>query len=482
MDMTAQTRRAQLASERGMALTYMAVTMTALLLFTGLAIDAGRGYLVKVQLTKAVDGAALGAARSLNSGNPRAEAVKIFKANFPAGFMGTDPTSDPTAAGDFFDLRTDAATGTNYVTINATEVLPTSFMKLGNFRTMTVRSTGEAARRMVDLSLVLDVSGSIGSRWPAVRDASRGFIRVFDQLHDRMSLITYSYGARVIDQMNSARGFDKTDLVNDVPNSLPGGVTNMAEGLYRGWDEIRTVPAGQQSGLRVIVLFTDGSANTVSGFWGTGTARGVFVSDFPQRSPDPDGITTNRPALQAFYDTETGAQTNGQSLTTTSYTSLQTLSGNGANLPAQSAHTHHRSSGIPTAFPLQLNTIMVDGQPQTNRRGLTNGVGGVFPAHAYNIRRAATNLVEIIANAAKSDTSGDYKIRIFTIGMGNLVQLPLGTRPETSESVLMRVANDRRSPDFNPDQLEGKYYFARTEADLSAVFQQLQNQIIRLSK
>ena len=485
--MTRHLRHARLASEKGMALVYMAVTLTTLLLFTGLAIDGGRGYIVKAQLTKAVDGAALGAARMLNSGNPRAEAVRIFKANFPTGYFGTEASPDPTAAGDFFDLRTDEETGINYVTVNATAVLPTTFMKLGNFQEMTVRSTGEAARRMVDLSLVLDVSGSIGSRWPAVRDASREFIKVFDELHDRMSLVTYSYGARVLDQMPATRGFNKSGMVSHVPNSLPGGVTNMSEGLYRGWDELRTVPAGEQSGLRVIVLFTDGSANTVSGIHdGSGIAKGLFVSDFPQRSPDPDGITTNRPAIQGLFQTETGVQGPSVSRTTTTYTSTETITSPPSSiaipyLPANASYQHHRSSGIATTFPLQTNTVKINGNPQNAVRGLLNLTAGKYPAHARNIRNAATNLVEIIANQARND-NGDYRIRIYTIGMGNLVRMPLGTINETSESVLMRIANDKRSPDYNSAQLEGKYYFARTEADLGSVFQQLQNQIIRLTK
>ena len=66
--------------------------------------------------------------------------------------------------------------------------------------------------------------------------------------------------------------------------------------------------------------------------------------------------------------------------------------------------------------------------------------------------------------------------------MGELVRYDLGTMPETSESILKRIANDKRSPDFNTAQLEGKYYFAQTEADVGPAFQALQNQIIRLSK
>jgi Flp pilus assembly protein TadG len=55
-----------LSSQKGFVLVYMAATLTTLLLFTGLAVDTGRAYVVKAQLTKAVDGAALSAARSLN--------------------------------------------------------------------------------------------------------------------------------------------------------------------------------------------------------------------------------------------------------------------------------------------------------------------------------------------------------------------------------------------------------------------------------
>ena len=85
-------------------------------------------------------------------------------------------------------------------------------------------------------------------------------------------------------------------------------------------------------------------------------------------------------------------------------------------------------------------------------------------------------------DAARSDAAGQYKIRIYTIGMGQLVRLALGTRGETSESILKRMANDVTSPDFNPNQLEGKYFYAQTAADVSAAFQGIQNQILRLSK
>ena len=101
-----------------------------------------------------------------------------------------------------------------------------------------------------------------------------------------------------------------------------------------------------------------------------------------------------------------------------------------------------------------------------------------------NINNAARNLVEIIANAARADTGGDYPIRIYTIGMGELVRCPLGTRcrrcRKTSSS---GSPTTRASPDKKPaPQLEGRYYFAETAEHVSAAFQALQNQIIRLTK
>ena len=106
---------------------------------------------------------------------------------------------------------------------------------------------------------------------------------------------------------------------------------------------------------------------------------------------------------------------------------------------------------------------------------------GRYPSQVWNINNAARNLVEIIADAARAD-NGDYKIRIYTIGMGQLVRLPLGTRRETSESMLKRIANDRSSPDFNSNQLEGRYFYAQTAADVGPAFEGIQNQILRLSK
>jgi Flp pilus assembly protein TadG len=473
----------QFSSEKGFALIYMSLILTALLLFSGLAIDTGRAYVVKAQLSKAVDGAALGAARNLNAGDPKGEASRIFKANFPLGYMGTTAVTDPAADAGFFKLETVQSSGVNIVTVTASATMPTTFMSLANFSNVTVSSSGEATRRMVDLSLVLDVSGSIGARWPAVRDAARTFVESFDAKSDRLSLVLFSSGARVIDAMPSSRGFDKSRVVSDIPNSLPGGSTAMAEGLYRGWDELRAVPSGQQSSLRVIVLFSDGAPNGVPAIWDGKPGQSLITSDFPLHSPDPGNHTTDRPILAGLYDTGKLTDSLEYGVQPARWDSTTTLASQDSGLrflPAMSFHAHRRSAGIPSSFPLQ-SALTVNGVPQTTKRVFRNPSGGSYPADIWNTNNAARNLVEIIANAARND-DGDYRVRIYTIGMGELIRYKLGTAMEKSEDILMRIANDARSLDFNDDQLEGKYYFAETEADVAPAFQALQSQIVRLTK
>jgi Mg-chelatase subunit ChlD len=472
-----------LSKEDGFTLVYLAGLLTFLTLCTGLAVDTGRAYVVKAQLTKAVDGAALGAARALNSGDPRGAAGRIFRANFPAGYMGTTSVTDSSAPG-FFTSTVVPATGVNIVSVTATAVVPTTFMKVANFQTVTVTSSGEATRRMVDLSLILDVSSSIGSQWAAVHDATQMFINSFDQNNDRLSLLTFSNGASVLDSMPSTRGFSKSTLVNHVPTTLPGGSTNMVEGLYRGWDELRSVPAGSQSGLRIIVLFTDGASNGVPANWdGSGVAKSLRTYDFPKNFPDPDNQTWNDPTIGGLYDTAsaTSGASPSLSLHLGDWHDTTTI-GAAPFMPATSWHTHHRSGGIPTTFPLQTAALNVNGMPQSARRGLHNGTpAGQFPADLWNINNAARNLLEIIANEARND-NGDYRIRVYTIGMGDLVQYNLGTMPEKPSDILMRISNDVLSPDHNPNQLDGKFFWAQTAAGVAPAFQGIQNQILRLSK
>jgi hypothetical protein len=176
--------------------------------------------------------------------------------------------------------------------------------------------------------------------------------------------------------MPSTRGFNKTRVVSDVPSTLPGGSTAMVEGLYHGWDEQRSVPAGTQSGLRIIVLFTDGASNSVPGVWDvSGAAKGLRTSDFPQNAGDTHDLDS--PHITGLYDSLSGAQSGN--------VDMQVVWDSTANVaayplpPVQSFHSHGRA-GTPTAFPLQSSTLFVNGRRQDVVRALCNpDAAGRFP-------------------------------------------------------------------------------------------------------
>ena len=66
--------------------------------------------------------------------------------------------------------------------------------------------------------------------------------------------------------------------------------------------------------------------------------------------------------------------------------------------------------------------------------------------------------------------------------MGQLVRLNLGTRPETSESILKRIANDATRPISTARSSKASTTTRETAADVAPAFQGIQNQILRLSK
>jgi hypothetical protein len=215
-------------------------------------------------------------------------------------------------------------------------------------------------------------------------------------------------------------------------------------------------------------------------YLGDGSSKGLRTYDFPQNPGDTHGQTWDRPHITGLFEAQSGAQ--GPPVDIQVPWNSTTTAPGVPLLPLKSFHAHGRA-GTPTAFPLQSTTLTVNGRRQSAVRPLSDQdpTTGRYPTEVRNINNAARNLVEIVADAARSD-SGDYRIRIFTIGMGQLVRLALGTVPETSESMLQRIANDKSSPDFNPAQLEGKYYYAETAEDVGPAFQNIQAQIIRLSK
>jgi hypothetical protein len=265
------------------------------------------------------------------------------------------------------------------------------------------------------------------------------------------------------------------------------------------------VPSDVQAGVRVVVLFTDGAPNTFSGefrhrpslsstadVWVT-TPGAIRVSDFPRHG----GSTTNTPQVAGLSKIETnccktldadpdclmpGKECWWSPLPNPGPPYTNSIIEKIPYLPKRSTHPKPSSEGIDTSFELETPGLA----GQRTLLGDTTGKADPnhpYPAHAQNVAKASRNLAERIAYEIRNDASGEHRIHIFTLGLGDLLNQPQGYDPaETGSSILQRIANDPESPDFDDDQPEGRYYFAGDSTQLNDAFQQVRDRIIRLTQ
>jgi len=488
--------REELKGQEGIALFYTATLIVVMLSFMGLAIDLGRGYVVRMHLAKAVDGAALAGSRKVGIGSETdviAEVEKYFSANFPDNYLGTEwpnPSDKVNVV-----VTYDSPTGTYTINVDSQATLETSFMKIANFTDMTISSSGEATTRMVDISFVIDYSYSLYDVWEEVQDATVQFVDYFDEDRDRVSLTMFSTSTTVFEPINTTgRGFSKEDINDHIYDTDYDMYTATSEGLYQGWNQLRLVPFAEQSGMRVVILFTDGSPTAFGAQWDVedeGTIHGVMKSgEFPKKST----FSTNQPQVQSLfevYGTPTSPEeehiypTNGYSYNWKSHKGSPYVwdydePNKISYFPAVSFHVPQVavSYGIPTSFPFFDPTVNPPARALTDMDS-----DGDFPNHPANASNAARNLLEIIANEIRADTSGKYPIRIYTLGLGDILNETMGTILETGSSILRRVANQQTdNPFYDPTQLEGKYYYAGDTDALNDAFRDVASQITRLSQ
>lgn len=195
---TAGLRRG-LRDEGGAVGLLMAAGIVAFVGFVGLSVDAIRGYLVQSRLSGALDAAGLAGARVMFSQTRNDDIRMYFETNFPNGYLGATVTG-PTIAEDAKKEK---------LTLNASAVIDTSFMRVLGFQTLTVSSSTEITRttEMLDLVLAIDMSGSMdndvdggGTRIEAARLASTELIDILfgdDALKSLLKIGVVPWSAKV---------------------------------------------------------------------------------------------------------------------------------------------------------------------------------------------------------------------------------------------------------------------------------------------
>jgi Flp pilus assembly protein TadG len=299
----------------GQAIVMFTLLVSSVLIpMVGLAIDGGRGYLVRLKLSSAVDGGALAAARLLGSGSnaaqqlsmAKATAAQFVNANFPPQFFGAslqpfgandicvDPgttSTDPCGVGNGSGVSTYKV---RTVAVRATATMPTLFMRIIGWPTMTVSGSGVASRRDVRVVLVMDRSSSMGSYYsgigmtpPSINDLALKFVKSFSGAgelggRDEVGLVVYggsgivAYPARKItkdytDYTQFTPPDNNFKAAGNIPTYLAdlksGSNTGTAEALYLAYMTLRADAATNPdlaTKLNVIVLFTDGIPNGIT--------------------------------------------------------------------------------------------------------------------------------------------------------------------------------------------------------------------------
>jgi hypothetical protein len=151
----------------------MAVAIVPLIGALGLATDAARGYMVRSQLSSALDAAALAGGKIMFSVNRDADIDMFFKANFPDGYMGAAVTGPSISVND----------DKTKLSLSATATIPTTFMHVLGFQEMTVEASTEVTRSvdMLDLVISIDLSGSMGqpmTKIEGARDAAKNLVSI----------------------------------------------------------------------------------------------------------------------------------------------------------------------------------------------------------------------------------------------------------------------------------------------------------------
>ncbi|MBL8844911.1 MAG: VWA domain-containing protein [Hyphomicrobium zavarzinii] len=153
--------------EQGSVAVIFSMMLVVLVFAAGIAVDYGRTLHARSTLISAADAAALAAGRALGEGTRtdgelKALAETYFKENIGDGMTFGDVTD--------FAVSIDRQSGK--VRVDASANIPMTLTRVAGFDTIEVPATAEtiSSQRDIELALVLDVTGSMGSPSSKIAD------------------------------------------------------------------------------------------------------------------------------------------------------------------------------------------------------------------------------------------------------------------------------------------------------------------------
>jgi hypothetical protein len=452
----------------------------------GLAIDAGILYFIKGKLQASVDGAALGAARSLNRSTALSQqqtdatdtATRYYHANFPVGWMGVSSVPDPAVTWPA------APPATALINVVGQIDAPTWFMRILGFNSVHLAVVGQASRRNVNIMLVIDRSQSLQDTGdcPGLRSSSQLFVNSFSNNRDQLALETF--GTYYNNDFAFNTNFQPA-LSTQIGNLVCAGFTNAAAAYSDAYR--RLLALGDHNALNVLLFFTDGIPNTMT----FGPAYGTGTGPALQRTAS--GCTASSFSGVVAGDVSYSASLGIAQATNTTYPApspdwsvIGGISGchfNSGNFVGGAPGAYTSDVGcLPTtdSWGNSLTTAWVGGTsagfPATVNTGSGACAGNVLNSTLQNVENAGINALDNAAQAARvafynGGGASSYPLIVYTIGFG----------PSVNATLLQRIANDPASPVHSTTYTDGKY-LAATSANLANAFSTIAGDILRLSR
>ncbi len=487
------------SNRRGFVILVYTLSVALIILVLGLAVDAGVLYLIKNRLQAASDAGALAAARSLNlSLNPAQQdsdaqtaATNFFHANFPDSvFITQNSTINTTLV-----YGTGSSVNTLFLTTTATTNAPTYFMKWLGYASVPLRTSGTASRRDLNLILVLDQSGSMNngttpSACDQMKTAVANFVDMFANNRDTVGMVTFNSAAQV--QFAPVGNFNPS-IKTQISAITCGGRTGTANALHLGYQQLTNL--NNPTKVNVIVLFTDGLANTIQNAFPVKT-----VSDTRWDVANPNNLVPVGPSGCAGMTTPLGSlqgegavngATNG--LWVYNDQTEPIVPAGGCSFGSNSANVRQDVAYIPTTD--YWNNLTTGRRTDFNTATGTynagqdtfpsgNYIGKLRPDQPQTIANAAFNAVDSQGSTIRNNTT--YNPIILTIGLGGN-----STTPVDAE-MLIRLANVPGGVDplnnpitntiFDATKPQGVYVYSPTSADLLNAFSKVASFLVELSK
>ncbi|OYD73342.1 UNVERIFIED_ORG: Flp pilus assembly protein TadG [Burkholderia sp. CF145] len=472
-----------LRRQQGSVSILVAVSLIALLGIAGLAIDSGLGYMVKARLDSAVDGALVAAGQAVTRGSTQDEQISnattaanaFFAANYPQGFLGSTATLSAPSV--------NINKGTVTIDLAAQASVPLTLMQVQGFKLLNVATTGEAIRRDLDMSFVVDVTSSMNDpvTQAAVRAGSTAFLNNFNTSTDRVSLMHFATGT-VVDvpfKSDQSRGFDRATMTTKISGYNFTGNTNSVEAMWNAKYQLDHVIT-QPSSLRVIVFFSDGAPNSFSATFPI--APGYTCKSNTNTIKSSDDKPTKSTNKNPYGDNPGGMADmtkQSQNMTGGCY---DANANNVAKLPdnydLHAAVDANSVIPIVTSSPRAVTNLMPYIDP-ANGSAVQNTNFTNVKLKYQNVNRASRNLLEAMASKAR-----DEGIFVFSLGYGPSLTVPKGPDNEYGQDILKCIANVADGPSrcYNPKQPVGVYCYAATIDDIKPCYAQLASAILRIAK